>query len=72
MKKDKKTKPNKTKNPSQNYYSQLFKEYLEELKYNKLYYGTVFIIVLFSVISLYFQYNYEKGQRHDRKKDNEV
>jgi len=72
MKKDKKTKANKPIKQRPSYYSQLLKEILEELKYNKLYYGTIFILVFFALISIYFQYNFEKAQRLDRKKDSEV
>ena len=72
MKKDKKTKSNKPKKERPSYYEELLKEYLTEIKYNKLYYATISLIVLFAFMSLYFQYSYEKSQRLNRREENEV
>lgn len=72
MKKDKKKKSNKPKRYQPSYYKELLKEYWIEIKYNKLYYATILVIILFTFFSLYFQYNYEKSQRLNRKEENGV
>lgn len=69
MKKDKKKKSNNSKRNQPSYYKELLKEYWIEIKYNKIYYSTILLIVLFAFFSLYFQYNYEKTQRQNRQEN---
>ena len=73
LKKDKKVKPViKPRKEQPSYYSSLYQEYLEEIKHSKLYYGSLLAIFILFVLSIYLQYNFEKAQRYDPKKDNEV
>ena len=69
MKKDKKkdkSKPRKEK-PSQ--LKLYLLEWWSDIKYYKLYYSTIFLIGLVAFLSLYFQYTYERQQRHTSKEE---
>ena len=72
MKKDKKAIKVKPRKLRPSYYEELFKEYLIEFKYNKLYYGTMFAIAIFVILSLYFQYTFERAQRSNLKQESGV